>query len=134
MTVSRMRLRFTRSMEITGPIFGVSPKSSWVEVDDDLVRVKMGVLARADIPRSHIKDARPMEWSWWAGLGVRWYGPRRWGLIGSTQGVVELMLDPPTRMRMVLPVRAKRLAISVEDPDRLLDLLGFGDRVGTPPV
>jgi hypothetical protein len=37
-------------------------------------------------------------------------------------------------MRMVLPVRAKRLAISVEDPDRLLELLGFGDRVGTPPV
>jgi hypothetical protein len=124
MTVTRLQLRYSGAVAVLGGILGLSPQSSFVEVDEYELRVKMGFLARGSVPRSHIKDAQPMEWSSWAGRGVRWYGPRRWGLIGSTQGVVELVLEPPTRMRMILPVRAKRLALSLEEPDRLLELLG----------
>ena len=83
----------------------------------------MGILARGTVPRPHIRRARPMEWARWAGYGVRWYWPRHWGLIGSNQGVVELEIDPLTRVRMVLPVRIRRLALSVDDPDELLRLL-----------
>jgi hypothetical protein len=124
-TTVRLPLRFTATMATIGAVFGTSPRSSWVEVDDGDLRARMGIMAAATVPRSHIVDARPMEWARWAGFGVRWYGPRRWGLIASTAGVIELVLDPPTRMRMILPVRAKRLALSMDDPDHLLRLLGF---------
>jgi hypothetical protein len=113
-------------MEAIGALFGTSARSSWVEVDDGELRARMGIMARAVVPRAHIREARPMEWARWAGYGVRWYGPRRWGLIASTEGVIELVLDPPTRMRMILPIRAKRLSFSMDDPDELLRLLGFG--------
>jgi len=110
-------------MATLGRLFGTSAKGSWIEVDDDAVQVRMGVMARGRIPRANIRRAEPMDWAWWAGFGVRWYGPRHWGLIGSTEGVVELAIEPPTRVRMVLPVRVRRLAVSVDDPDELLRLL-----------
>lgn len=110
-------------MATLGRLFGTSPKGSWIEVDDDALQVRMGIMARGTIPRANIRRAEPMEWAWWAGFGVRWYGPRHWGLIGSNQGVVELEIDPPTRVRMVLPVRVRRLALSLDDPEELLRLL-----------
>lgn len=125
MTGTRLQLNYSRATAVLGSLFGMSPTSSFVEVDDHQLTAKMGFLARGTVPRAHIKDAHPMEWSRWAGLGVRWYGPRRWGLIGSTEGVIELVIEPPTRMRMIVPVRVRRLALSVEEPDRLLEVLGF---------
>lgn len=123
MTPVRLPLRFTPSMATIGRISGMSPKGSWVELDDDELRFRMGIMARGTVPRSHIRRARPMEWTWWAGFGVRWYWPRHWGLIGSPQGVVELEVEPPTRVRMVVPVRIRRLALSVDDPEGFLRLL-----------
>jgi hypothetical protein len=104
-------------------IVGLSQRSSLVELDDDELRVRMGWAFRARIPRSAIVRSR-RGGNLWFSIGVHG-GFGVWAVNGSAQGTVWIDIDPPVRAGAVgFPIRLRRLALGLEDPDRFLGALG----------
>jgi hypothetical protein len=104
-------------------VLGMGPGLSSIELDGDVLRVRMGWSFRAAIPVSQITDARTVEGPV-GGIGVHgWRG--RWLVNGTTTGLVAITMDPPVRAWAVgLPVHLHVLTLSVEDPDALVAALG----------
>jgi hypothetical protein len=103
-------------------VLGLSPGRSWVDVGDDLLRVRMSWAFSLDAPLVNVRDARP-DSGRVGGWGVHgWRG--RWLVNGSSSGLVRIDLSPPVRGRMgPVPIRVRQLRVSVEDPDRLVAAL-----------
>ncbi len=103
------------------PLFlgGATRDTSFVEVDDEAVRVRFGWLLSATIPRANVEGAAAIEWPWWRGLGWRVGLGEPVGLTGSYSGVVELRLKEPLRVWGL--VRYRRLAISLERPEEFVN-------------
>jgi hypothetical protein len=101
---------------------GMGPGLSSIELDGDVLRVRMGWSFRTAIPTHQITDARTVEGPV-GGIGVHgWRG--RWLVNGTTTGLVAITVDPPVRARAVgLPVHLRVLTLSVEDPDALVAAL-----------
>lgn len=103
---------------------GLTRRSSWVEVDEETLRVRMGWAFLLDVPRAQVRSAQREDrrvWSW----GVHgWRG--RWLVNGSSTGIVRIELSPPGRAR-ALPwpflVSVRELRVSVEDPHALVAAL-----------
>ncbi len=121
---TRIPLVWAPLLRPIGALVGGLPSRSWVEVGPDRLIASFGPLAYAEVPRSAIREAAIRPWRWWYGYGIRWYGWGAAGFVGRSQGVVELTLDPPVEVRAVLRRTVRRLALSPEDPRRLLALLG----------
>ncbi len=96
----------------------------WVEVGPEKLIVSFGSLGWAEVPRDRIIRAGRTAWPRSRGYGIRRYGEDGAGFVGRRDRVVELTLDPPVEVRTVIPRRARRLALSPDDPERLLALLG----------
>jgi hypothetical protein len=107
-----------------GALIGSLADRAWVEVGPDLVTACFGPLGHAEVPRAAIRAAALRPWHWWFGYGIRWYGPRAVGFVGRSHGVVEISIDPPVLVKAVLSRIVSRLALSPQDPERLLGLLG----------
>jgi hypothetical protein len=120
----RLRLVWAPAWAPFGLLIGGSASRCWVEVGPDTVTAVFGPLAEARLPRRAISSARAIPWSWWRGYGIRWYGWDAAAFVGRGRGVVELTLDPAVEIKAVLRRTVRRLALSPEDPDRLLALLG----------
>jgi len=120
----RLRLAWAPAWAPFGWIIGGSASRCWVEVGPGTVTAVFGPLAEARLPRGAISSARAIPWPWWRGYGIRWYGWDAAAFVGRGRGVVELALDPAIEIRAVLRRTVRRLALSPEDPDRLLALLG----------
>ena len=103
----------------------ILPSASYVDLADDELRVRLGWAFSARIPRRLVARAGP-------GRRPRipltagahgWAG--RWLVNGSADGIVEVELTEPGRAFVAgVPVRLKRLAVSLEDPDGFLRALG----------
>lgn len=119
---ARFPVRFTglnRGMAAVG----LTPGGSWVEMDGERLRVRMGWAFHLDTPVEHVRAAAPYEgrvWSW----GVHgWRG--RWLVNGSSSGIVRVELNPPAQARtMGFRISVSELLVSVEDPDGLIAALG----------
>jgi len=103
-------------------IGGATPSNSYVELSEDAVNFRFGWLFRRTLPRSDIEEAVPRRWPLWYGVGWRTNFRGLIGLIGSYQGVVEIHLRTPGRVWGLFSLR--RLAVSLEEPQRFLDFLG----------
>jgi hypothetical protein len=103
-------------------LLGLSPSRSWVAVDDDRMRARMGWAFSLDAPRSSVRGASPDSGRVW-GSGVHgWRG--RWLVNGSSSGLVRIELDPPARARTgPVPLKVRELRVSVEDPEALVAAL-----------
>ncbi len=94
------------------------PANSYVEVDDEAVRVRMGWAFRAHFPRTAVASAteaheRPLS------RGVHGFAGR-WLVNGSARGILTIDLMPVQRgYVMGFPVRLRRLMVSVADPAAL---------------
>lgn len=87
-----------------------------VEVEDGMVRARMGLHGRADIPVATIDRLSTMRWPWWGGFGVRITK----GLVafaGAPGTVVLLELSEPRRVRAPLSWTTKRVGVGVADPE-----------------
>lgn len=103
-------------------VIAVRRSKAWVELSDDLLRVRFGVW-QAEVPVAEVHGASRMEWPLLYGIGVRLAPRRTLGFVGSQSGVVELKLRGEHRFRVPFPIRRERLAVSVEDPDALVDAI-----------
>lgn len=118
----RFPIRFT-GLNRAMWLLGFSRDRSWVEVDDDALRVRMGWSFRLDVPRAHVREAGPdgrRVWNW----GVHgWRG--RWLVNGSSSGIVRIDITPAGRARAwPFTVSVRELRVSVDDPDGLVAALG----------
>ena len=94
-----------------------------VELNHDELIVRMGWAFRACIPRSAITQPRRGR-NLWFSIGVHG-GFGVWAVNGSAKGTIWIDVDPPVRARAVgFPIRLRRLALGLEDPEGFLDALG----------
>jgi hypothetical protein len=103
-------------------VLGMSPAKSWVEVDEDRLRVRMGWAFELDAPLVNVADARPDHERVW-GWGVHgWRG--RWLVNGSSTRLVRIDFRPPARAHMgPVPLTVRELRVSVDDPAGLVSAL-----------
>jgi hypothetical protein len=103
-------------------LLGVAPRSSYVELAADRVRVRMAWGFRADVPRPSLRSPRRVPNA--ISIGVHgWRG--RWLVNGAAGPLVAVAIDPPAPARVLgFPVRLRELIVSVEDPDAVIAALG----------
>jgi hypothetical protein len=121
MAATRFPIRFT-GLSRAMTLLGLGPGRSGIEVDEQMLRVRMGWGFHLDAPLVTVRDARLDDrrvWNW----GVHgWRG--RWLVNGSSSGIVRIDLDPPRRARTLgIPISVRELRVSVEDPRGLVAAL-----------
>jgi hypothetical protein len=106
-------------------VFGGTRPRSYVDVEPDTVTFRFGTF-EARIPRADVSGASRAHWPVLGGIGWR-IGPGVVALIGSLQNVVEVRLRQPHRVSVLwIPVKARRVFVSLEDPEAFLADLGPG--------
>jgi hypothetical protein len=117
----RFPIRFTGLNRLMF-VLGLTRSRSWVEVDDERLRARMGWAFNLDAPLASVRAARQGAERVW-GWGVHgWRG--RWLVNGSSSGLVRIALDPPARARLgPVPLRVRELRVSLEDPEGLVGAL-----------
>ena len=122
----RFDISFSRLFSLLALMLGMR-RHAYVELDGDIVSVKMGWAFSARVRRANIKAARLHRPIWYA-IGVHALGRGDWVVNGTASHIVELRISPPVRARAIgLPVRLRRLRVSVDRPADLVAAL-------SPPV
>lgn len=117
--VRRFEFRYDRWCGWLLGAVGMGRRHSRITVERVHARVVMGWAFRATILRSSIRTVAAADARVW-GWGVHgWRG--RWLVNGSSQGLVDLTIDPPARGRVIgVPVRLRELRVSVTEPEQLI--------------
>jgi hypothetical protein len=102
-------------------IGGATHSNSYVDVTPEAVTFHFGYLFNHTESREDIGDVKARSWPWWMGIGWRSNLRGLIGLVGSYQNVVEVSLGRRSLVWGVLPM--ERIAISVEDPEGLMEAL-----------
>ena len=101
-------------------LLGAGSRHDVVELDPATVKVRLGWLFRADIPRSAVAAARvhPDMYGGWGAHGWR----HRWLVNGSSKGIVEVDIEPRQRAWLLgmLPISLATLYVSLTNPSRFL--------------
>ncbi|MCB0882348.1 MAG: hypothetical protein KDC33_09075 [Thermoleophilia bacterium] len=95
----------------------LAPRGGTVEVEPGVVRVRFGLLGKADVPTRDIAGVGRTTWPLWAGLGVRIArGTVAFAADGGDAVVLELRRELDVRA----PLRwsTRRIVLVVEHPDR----------------
>ncbi len=90
-----------------------------VEITGDLVRIRMGLLGRADVPVRSVERLSRMTWPWWGGIGVR-LGRRLVAYTTAWGDAAVMELDHPIAVRAPLKWHTPRIVVGVEDVDGFL--------------
>ena len=121
----RHQMRIARHWRPLLTPLGGRPSGSWVDVSGDVVRFRFGPLFDETIPRTQIAGAAEASWPLLGGVGWRIGRHGTVGLIGAREGLVEVRLVESRRVRVAgIPVRCRRIIVSVCDPQALLADLG----------
>jgi hypothetical protein len=113
-------------------MFGAGPAVSFCDVDGGKLHVKMGVWFDESFPLAQIAQVAPSDWPWWGGLGVKLvhHGV---GVVGSTEGIVNVKFKSPQKARVIVTVDATQLFLSLEDPEGFMKNLGEACGIGVSP-
>jgi len=115
----RFPIRFTganRSLRF----IGITPSGSYVTVDDDVLRVRLGWTFKASLDRASVQSAA-LDHGPVGGWGAHgWNG--HWLVNGSSSGLVRIEFEPAGHgsLLLVWPVKLRVLRVSVEDPEGLV--------------
>jgi len=118
MNPQRFPILFEAWYAILSSALFLPPASSWVEVDCEEVRVRMGWAFRARFPKAAVTaaaemHARPLS------RGVHGFAGR-WLVNGSGRGLLSIQLAPAQRGYVLgFPVRLRELMVSVVEPEAL---------------
>lgn len=102
-------------------LLGCGPSRSEVVLEHGELLVRMGWMFSMRMPVDSVRRAKHGEARWWLGIGVHGlFG--LWQINGALGSVVTLELEPPVRAKLlsVVPVKVRRLHVSVEDPDAVI--------------
>jgi hypothetical protein len=86
----------------------------YAEVGEGEVRVRMGLIGRADVPVGKIASIGTMTWPWWGGVGAR-IARGMVAFLGASGAVVVLDLTEQVGVRAPLSWRARSIGVGVED-------------------
>ena len=104
-------------------LFTATESRSTVEITATGVHARFGWY-RIEIPYDAIRSLQGANWPWYAGIGWRTNFRSVIGLIGAYDGVVEIVVDPPVRTRLLgIPFRVQRFYVSLDEPDRFVQAL-----------
>lgn len=87
--------------------------------------VRFPAAVDAAMPRTNVLSATIAGHRWWQGLGIRSDLAGTVMLATATGNCAQFELDEPLRVWVIpriLPIRARRLRLSVRDPERLVAL------------
>ena len=121
MSIQRFNIRRDIVWKAPLLIIGATEANSYVELRDEDLVARFGV-HESRLGLSDIISAQTKEWPIWNGIGIRVGPGKRLGLVGSTEGVVELELKPDTHVKF-LGITCTSLAFSLEDPQGFLEAL-----------
>ncbi len=107
-------------------ITAATTSNSYVDVTEDLVRVRMGFAFGASFRKETVRHAARWEGRTPLSIGVHgWRG--RWLVNGARRPLVVFDLDPVQRARVLgIPVKLSQIIVSVDDPDTLVDKFTLG--------
>ena len=127
---TEFRLRCARWMRPILTVSAMAPERVRIVLSDTELVVRAGPWFRTTIPRSSMRSAARRRDAWWA-IGVHTDFRGSWLINGSPRGIVMVELDPPARARMAgIPVKVKRLGLSLDDPDAFLSACGLPSTPG----
>jgi hypothetical protein len=86
----------------------------YAEVGEGVVRVRMGLIGRAEIPVEKIASVGTMTWPWWGGVGAR-IARGMVAFLAASGAVVVLDLTEQVPVRAPLSWRARSIGVGVED-------------------
>ena len=100
-------------------VLGAGPGRSYVDVDGDAIRAKIGWAGQVTIPQGNIVSVERVDRiPWWLGYGMHAGVGGTWALNGSSQGAVKLTLREPGSGRVTgFPVKPRAVYFSLEDPE-----------------
>jgi hypothetical protein len=119
---ARFAIRFEGWYALLSRSLLIPPEASFIEVVDGQVSARMAWAFQSHFPRSAVASAEPYG-GFTLSRGVHgWNG--RWLVNGAGTGLVAMDLVPSQRARVVgFGVRLRRLIVSVEDAEGLVDAL-----------
>ena len=97
-------------------IIGATESRSVATLGDDAVDLLFGI-AHVRVPYANVREVRRRDWSFWLGIGIRIASDKTLGLIGSTEGVVQIALREPTVPGVLFMRWPRNVAVSLDDPD-----------------
>ena len=97
------------------------------EVGDGCVRIRLGLLGRAEIDVSTIARLSRMQWPWWGGIGAR-LGRKLVAYTLAWGEVALIELTEPIDARAPMRWRAERIIIGVADVGGFLDAIAEATR------
>jgi hypothetical protein len=122
--VSRFPIRFGR-LGFLFVLVGLTARRSYLELEEEAVRVRMGWAFSARVPRPSIRSVRrdcDRPWS----IGVHGFRGR-WIVNGAAGPIVAMTIDPVAHARANgVQVKLRELLVSIDDPDALVAALGCG--------
>ncbi|HVW33310.1 MAG TPA: hypothetical protein VHL53_12280 [Acidimicrobiia bacterium] len=118
---SRFPIRMSPGNGVLFRVLLILPSQSYVELTGDTLRVRLGWVFSARIPRRMITAARPGRRPT-IPLTAGAHGWRnRWLVNGAPDGIVDVELSGKAgAFVMGLPIRLKVLSVSLVDPDGFL--------------
>ena len=119
--MTRFQMQIDRLWAPAVLVGGATHSNSYVDVTPEAVTFHFGYLFNYTASRDDIREVKARSWPWWMGIGWRSNLRGLLGLVGSYRNVVEVSFERRSLAWGVLPM--DRIAISVEDPEGLIEAL-----------
>jgi hypothetical protein len=118
MSIERIPIRFDPWYRILSIAVLLRPRDSYLEVGSNQVKVRMGWAFETTFPRDSVISAAPLDTAPLS-RGVHGFAGS-WLVNGAGDRVLALDLKPAGSARVMgIPVKLRRLMVSVDEPARL---------------
>jgi hypothetical protein len=109
-------------------MFGAGRDVSYAEIAGGKLTVKMGIWFDESFPLDQISAIAPSDWPWWGGLGVKLvhHGV---GVVGSTEGIVNVKFKTPQKARVIVQIDCNQLFLSLEDAEGFMRQLAEASKL-----
>jgi hypothetical protein len=106
----------------------LSGPNPYAEVGEGVVRVRMGLLGRADVPVELIDRIGTISWPWWSGVGARIARGLVAFVAASGGAIVLIELSEPLSVRAPLKWKARSIAVGAEDVEGMIEAIARARR------
>jgi hypothetical protein len=120
--VNRIPILYSRGYGLVLALMGLPQRGAYIELDDTLVRVRLGWAFHASFNRKRVESAERTPDVLMTAGAHGWRG--RWLVNGASGPIVTIRLrDPSSAFVLGFPTRLREIAVSVADPDALIAAL-----------